>query len=400
MSQKKVLILGGSTWQLGIIQRALDLGLKTLVADISESAPGRQLAHEFIQIDTNDKVQLAAIARNKGVDAVIAEQMDRVVPVAAYINQRLGLHGILPEIALRFTNKHVMRNCLAGTDIPMPKYSEIDSLDDARACIEQWGGYPVVLKPKNLNASLGVFKVDNLKDLHKFYGQTKSITGNEKILLEEFIDGVEITVEGFSANGKCQVLAVSEKEHYPHNECVASRLAYPPRFSKEVIDRIVKNGEKVVETLGLQDGISHAEYRVKDGIPFLVEVNARGGGNMIAPMIVPHVSGVDVYKMWIGALLGEEINLPDLMHRSAVLEFFQFDPGKVKAIHGVDLVKEQGLAQDILLNFKPGDVIEKAQDDRTRAGYFIVLGETRDDTDYRSLKIKEMVKLEYDKVPV
>src|SRR5205085_4126467 len=94
-------------------------------------------------------------------------------------------------------------------------------------------------------------------------------SGDAKILVEEFVDGTEVTVEGISIAGECYVLAISEKTHYDDNPCVARRLAYPPRFDREVTTRIAEIAKKVVTSLGLQDGISHGEYRVRDGIPHL-----------------------------------------------------------------------------------------------------------------------------------
>jgi biotin carboxylase len=394
--KKKALVLGGSAWQLEIIRRAKDFDLHVLVADISAEAPGRAIAHEFIEIDTNNKEELAKIACEKKVDIVIAEQSDRVVPIAAYINHELGLRGMIPEIANRFTNKYSMRNYLANTDIPMPAYEEIETITDARSFISKQG-YPVVIKPKSSQASLGVHKISNPNELQMYFNETKGISTDGKILIEEFVDGVEITVEGFSLDGKCHVLAISEKEHYPHNDCVASRLAYPPRFSEKAIENIKMIDAKVVETLGLVDGISHAEYRMRGDVPMLIEVGARGGGNRIASMIVPHVSGVDMYEMLIRTLLGEKnLSIHHTLWRSAILEFFHFRPGKVKAIHGVEEIQNEGLAQDFVLSFKVGDILQSAADDRHRPGYFIILGESRDETDFRSERIKELIRLEYE----
>jgi biotin carboxylase len=389
------LVLGGSLWQVDVIQRASQLGLQTIVADISSEAPGRSEADLFIQIDTNDKEVLLRIARENKVDIVIAEQTDRVVPIAAFINEKMGLNGIRLETARKFTDKYAMRNALVHSGVQMPRYSEISTLGQAEQCANNWG-YPIVLKPKSSQASLGVFKIDDVQGLQRSFSETMKYSKDSKILVEEFIDGTEITVEGFSLEGKCYVLAISEKEHYPFNKCVARRLTYPPKFPVQVIKKIKDTAEKVVDTLGLWDGISHAEYRVRDGMPYLVEVAARGGGNRIASLIVPHISGVDIYELLIRRLLGQTVTMPNQSHRSANLEFLDFKPGKVKAIHGVEQVKEEGLAQDIMLSFKPGETIRNPTDDRTRLGYFIVLGENREEVDAKSSRVKELVYVDYE----
>jgi biotin carboxylase len=294
-----------------------------------------------------------------------------------------------------FTDKYEMREALAGTAVAMPKYAEVSTVGEAEAATRQWG-YPLVLKPKNSQASLGVFKVADERELRDHFATSMNESRDGKILVEEFIDGTEVTVEGFSVGGKCYVLAISEKAHYDFNPCVARRLAYPPRFNPEIIARIKETAENVVDSLGLQDGISHAEYRVRDGIPHLVEVAARGGGNRIASVIIEHVSGVDVYAMLIRRLLGQPVEMPARSSRAANLEFLHFRSGKVKAISGIAEVRASNLVSHIELDFGTGDTIEPPRDDKGRHGYFISLGETRDEIDEKAARVKEMVRVEYE----
>jgi biotin carboxylase len=338
---------------------------------------------------------MTEIARARGVRLVVAEQTDRVVPVAAYINERLDLPGIRPATARVFTDKYAMRNALAGSGVMMPRYREVSDLDEAREAA-RFCRYPVVLKPKRSQSSFGVFKVDDEPELVEKFDESMRQSHDERILVEEFVAGTEVTVEGFSLRGECFVLAISEKEHYAHNACVARRLAYPPRFDARLIESITETDEEVVNTLGLQDGISHAEYRVRDGVPYLVEVAARGGGNRIASVIVEHVSGVDVYGLLIRRLLGRDVQMPPRLSRAANLEFLHFRPGRVKAIHGLEEVVAAGLVSEIELHFVAGDVIRPPVDDKSRLGYFISLGETRDEIDEKALRVKECLRLEYE----
>src|SRR5258706_9738075 len=160
----RALIIGGSRWQLDLIKRASALGLFTLVADISAEAPGRNLADEFVQIDTNDGVGLLEIVRQKPINVVLADQSDRIVPVAAFLNEQLGLNGIRPNTARVFTDKYAMREALAGRGVAMPKYAEASTVAEVTVAAREWG-YPIILKPKNSQASLGVFKVDGEREL-------------------------------------------------------------------------------------------------------------------------------------------------------------------------------------------------------------------------------------------
>jgi carbamoyl-phosphate synthase large subunit len=189
------------------------------------------------------------------------------------------------------------------------------------------------------------------------------------------------------------VLAISEKEHYDFNPCVARRLAYPPRFPAPLLARIREVADEVVRVLGLRDGLTHAEYRIVDGEPYLIEVAARGGGTRIAPFIVPWISGVDVYGLWLDSLEGKTVQLPKPLQRAAALEFFSFQPGRVKAVHGLEAAS--AFAADIGLAFAQGDTLKRPEDDTSRLGHFIVLGETRDDVDQGCARVRELVTVEY-----
>ena len=352
----KALCLGGSKWQTDLIRRAGELGLETLVVDIDPGCPGAALADTFVAVDTNDVAVLIEIARSAGVHLVLADQSDRVVMVAAQINVALDLPGLRPEVAVRFTDKREMRAALLGK-VPMPAFEEISDAREATAFAER-EGYPIVLKPKRAQSSIGVFKVDDASSLEECFPLTRKASQDGRILVERFVAGPEVTVEAFSLEGRCHVLATSEKEHYPFNDCLARRLSYPPRLEDETIATISEIAAMAVESLALQDGISHAEYRVAEGVPYLVEVAARGGGSRIASRVVPHVSGIDIYELLIRRLQGDTVELPDPLQRAAALEFFDFAPGAVRTVDGLDEALEEHLAEELHLAFGPGNSIQ------------------------------------------
>jgi biotin carboxylase len=394
MSRPSVLFLGGSRWQADFIGRAASLGVRALVADISGDAPGRAKADRFVQMDTSDREALLALARREGVRAVIAEQSDRVVPVAGFLNEQLGLPGIDLATAHRFTDKLAQRRALEGSGIAMPRYAEVRSVAAAAEHAARWG-YPVVIKPKSAQASLGVFKIADAAMLALRFPDALAHAADGALLVEEFVDGLEVTVEAFSIDGRCHVLAVSEKAHYADNPCVACRLAYPPRLAAAVHERLRADAARAVEALGLRQGISHAEYRLRDGVPHLVEAAARGGGNRIASVIVPHVSGVDVYALLMDAVLGRPVSMPRIAARAAVLEFFDFPAGQVMEIEGVEAARREARPYELSLDVASGQSIRAAADDRTRPGFFIVLADERDDADARSARIRDLVRPRY-----
>jgi biotin carboxylase len=390
--KKVALCLGGSLWQLDLIRAVQARGYRALVADRSPDCPGHEIADVYCQVDTDDVSALLQVARQHSVRLVLAEQTDRVVPVAAELIERLGLPGMHLDVARRFTDKLVMRQSLVASNVPMPAFQEVTRLEQVLRFVAE-NHYPIILKPRRSQSSIGVFKAHNDSQLRAAFPHTIAKSSGTSILVEEFIEGTEITVEGLCINRVHEVLAVSEKEHYDFNPCVARRLAYPPRFSAPLLSRIRQIANEVVHALGLRDGLTHAEYRINNGEPYLIEVAARGGGTRIAPIIVPWVSGVNVYDIWLRRLEGDTVQLPHILERAAALEFFSFAPGHVNRINGVESASK--LTADIRLAFSQGSTIMRPEDDSSRLGHFIVLGATRDEVDKTCATVRDLVSVEY-----
>jgi biotin carboxylase len=389
----KILSLGGGNWQIGLLETIRQLGHEVCVVDIDPNCRGSSFADHFFQADTSNYEVVSEIARKNAIDLVIAEQTDRFVPVAAYVNETLGLPGISIDVARRFTDKLEMRRCLDGV-IDMPAYAEVNSLQAALQ-FANIIGYPLIIKPKNAQSSFGVFKIDDASQLQLRFAESLLFSKDGKLLVEVFVDGPEITVEALSIDGRCHILAISEKEHYALNPCVARRLSYPPRFTEKRIERICASAVQVVQTLGLCDGLSHAEYRMQGDTPYLVEVAARGGGSKIASKILPHITQFNVYELLLRRLCGDTIvTVPTPSGKAGVLMFLDFEAGHVKRINGLMRIEEEGLAQEIVLNFSEGDVIRRPKNDTQRLGYAIVLGEDRDDVDARCRRIQDLLEVE------
>jgi biotin carboxylase len=392
--KNKILVLGGGLWQLAIIMKAKEMGFYTIVADISSDAPAKVIADEFLCVDTNDKNKLVDYARRKEIKIVIGEQTDRVVPVAAHINDELHLKGIDGRTAAKFTDKYLMREALRNNGIVMPFYHLVSHINSAMEIAEELG-YPLIIKPRSSQSSFGVFKVGSTDDLKSHFDQTLKYSKDETLLIEEFIRGTEVTVEGISIDGVAYPLAISEKEHFSFNDCVAKKLIYPPSFNDTDIRTIQDYIKKIVETLGLVDGIFHAELKFVNHKPYLIEVAARGGGHKIASVIVPHVSGTDMYKCLLKKLNNHKVVIKFTPQKAAILGFFDFKPGKVKAIHGLDILENHPNVHEIKLKFKTGDEIKRASNDTDRIGYYLLLGKNREEVISLDSFINSTIRIEY-----
>ena len=188
--------------------------------------------------------------------------------------------------------------------------------------------------------------------------------------------------------------AISEKEHYAHNPNIANRLLFTQKNDRFDYEKLKKLNEDMVIAMQLPFGLTHAEYKYKNGEFYLIEIAARGGGTKISSDIVPLVSGINSNEIYLDILTGgkgEVVREP--YHECAVLGFFDFKPGKVISIKGVDEAKKQLGVHDIGLEIKVGDILGQAQDDRSRCGYYILWGDSVEELNQREKLLKETVEV-------
>jgi biotin carboxylase len=387
-------VLGGGLWQLPTIRLAKEMGYRVLVTDVYPQRPGYALADLHEVVDIRDAEGTLAVARRHRIDGIVCDTTDVGVPTAAYVAERLGLPGLGVDVARRFTSKYEMRQRTTMAGLQRTRFVLVRSERELEAAARHVG-YPLVVKPIDNQSSRGVHKVEAPHRLRECFEAARRQTRAAGVLLEEFLPGREVTVEGLCLDGRYHTLAISDKEHYAHRPEVACRLTYPPAFPDEVTARIRRMNEDVVRALRLRNGITHAEYMVDGGRVALVEIAARGGGSLIHSHIVPHVSGIDAPRLYLRFLLGEPPELPaEPRHRAANLEFFDFPAGRVQAIHGIEEAKRLPGVAELLLEFRPGDVLKPPDDDRARPGLMVVLGETRSEVLATSARVRELVRVE------
>lgn len=250
--------------------------------------------------DTLDAEQMIRAARELDgrdpIDGVLCWDEARIV-AASKVAEALGLPGGDPQMVLRCRDKHLTRELLAEAGVPQPRSVLVDSVEQA-ATVAAEIGYPVVLKPRGVAASLGVVLVTDeaqLRDQFDFAHDTTApgaITGDAIVLVEEYADGPEISVDCAVYHGEVLPICLAHKE-----------IGYPPYF--EEVGHLVDGAdpqladpafqqllEQAHQALGFTDGITHSEFRLTPSGPKLIEVNARLGGDLI-PYLGLRATGID-----------------------------------------------------------------------------------------------------------
>jgi hypothetical protein len=130
----------------------------------------------------------------------------------------------------------------------------------------------------------------------------------------------------------------------------------------------------------------------------LVEIACRGGGTRISSDITSWVSGQNVYEMFYENLCGRKTDVisMEILEKNAILYFFEFPEGKVKAIYGLDEARNVKGVFKLSISFKVGDILLPATEDRSRQGFLILFSESKDDLDQSLKEVIKKVKVEYE----
>lgn len=248
-------------------------------------------------VDADGLVAAArAVAERNPVAGVLTWDEARVLQ-AAKVAGALGLPGGDPDMILRCRDKHLTREALARAGVPQPGSVLVDSLDEALAVAGKWG-YPVVLKPRALAASLGVVRVDSPEQMAAQFAFARDTTVpgaweyDSVVLVEEYLPDPEISVDAAVHRGRVYPMFVARKDigYLPYFEEVGHVVdAKDPLLADAEVMRVVQDTHTA---LGFADGMTHTELKLTPAGPKVIEVNARLGGDLI-PYLGLRATGID-----------------------------------------------------------------------------------------------------------
>lgn len=338
-----------------------------------------------------------ALAERHTLAGVMTWTEWHLVPVARLARQ-LGLPTTAPEALQGCRNKHTSRSLFARHGVPSAASAGVRTEHEAQAAALRIG-FPVVLKPAAHAASMGVVRVDTADQLPAAYAVAARTAGqgveSTQVLVEEYLDGPELSVECVTHQGQNTVVAVTRKTVgcAPYFEELAHVVDAGDPLRAVVAPVVVA----ALDALGVTDGVSHVELRLVDGRPRLIEVNARIAGDMISHLV--HLAtGVDLARAAADIACGRTPDLTPTRHQAAAIRFiYPAYSGALttcrlrEPVAGVERVRFQRRAGDQLVLPQDGGDLFTA-----RIGYLITTGPTatiaqaRAQEAYRHLDVRVM----------
>lgn len=375
---KRLLVIAAGILQVPVIKKARELGYCVIASDGNPDAMGLQYADKAVVANITSEEEMLAIARKEKIDGVIHPCSEVSMNVMGRINDEMGLHGISRETALRATNKHLMREAFEAYGAPSPKSYCTDSAEEGYKLFLSIGG-KAILKPSRNSGSRGIAEVEPGLSFVAFallFERSKGESRDASVMIEQFVEGPEFSVEIIVWDGKVNVLQVTDKKTTEAPYFVELGHSQPSRFPVEVVAAVRDAAVKGVEALRLNDCAAHAEVKVQDGKPYIMEIGARLGGDFISTELTHLSTGIDMVGAAIDVAMGVEPCLqPVAEPKGVAIRYFTPAPGVVRKIENEELLQRQDV-YDAEIYVKPGDEVREVKSSLDRSGHVIVTAST------------------------
>lgn len=317
---KKIAIIGASYLQLPLVEKAKALGIETHCFAWAKGAVCKDICDYFYDISTLEKELILAKCSEINIDGIMTIASDIAVPTVCFVAEKMNLVGNNYDISVITTDKFLMRNAFINAGICSPKYQLIKNKTDIKH-IEHLA-FPLIVKPTDRSGSRGVQKVNNKSELQEAIENALTESFSGQAIVEEFIEGVEVSVESISWKGAHYVLAITDKITSGEPDFVELQHHQPSCIEQLIQEKIQENTIRALDSLVHQYGASHAEFKIdNNGTVYIIEVGARMGGDFIGSDLVFLSTGYDYLKACIDISLNE-FQKPELKNHNYAGVYF------------------------------------------------------------------------------
>jgi len=394
-------LLGASADQLFIIRTARQMGLQTLVVDMNPDSPGFAEADEHAVISTRDVDALKSfvdeyLAIVGNIDGVTVMGSD-IPHVVCAVAEHLGTPHIPMEAAKLSTHKYLMKDCFNRHGIPIPWYSMLESASHLKQIVAE-RGFPLIIKPVDRSGARGVFYLNSGCELDELYRQSQKLSYTEEVMVEEFLEGLQISTETIMYKGKAYTPGFADRNYEKMKEYAPNIIEngawVPTCLSNREREQVEDLVRRAALALGVENGVVKGDVVVTGEGPKMIEMATRLSGGDFSESLIPLGCGVNIVEAAINIALGQEPDLDKLepkFHKGVVNRYFFPPPGRLLSIEGEEKVRRQPWVKKLEFWYKPGDLVPEVKSHADRFGVFIATGETRQEAEERAEEVYKTI---------
>ncbi len=369
---QKLAVIGASYLQKPLVLKAREMGFETHVFAWEDGAVCKEVADHFYPVSITEVDEICDICQRIKPQGIVSIGSDLATVTVNRVAEKLGLIGNSLECTEVTTNKFMMRERLKDSSIPCPKYwlagkngSDLDVKPK---------DFPLIVKPVDRSGSRGVSLVRDESELVEAIQAARERSFSAQVIIEQFIEGRELSVESISWQGRHYILQFTDKETTGAPHYIEKTHHQPAELSVSQKESLARLTRKSLDCLGVQNGASHSEFKIMEsGEMYLIEVGARMGGDCIGSDLVRLSTGYDFVRGVIEVAVGsfEEPVLSQPAHAGIHYVFPQ--PGTLREV--LFASSPQVVHHEVLAEV--GDAIAPISDSSQRPAYYIYQGKQR-----------------------
>ncbi len=389
---KYLAILGGNDLAIPAVKRLVSLGYKLLIVDGNSQCAAKNYADVFLHCDFSDVGSTESHLSEFELDGIISLN-DFGVASAAHIARQRGLPGLSEFSQGCVTSKIQMKRVWLDNQVHTAQatFSTVKLILDGQ--FPDWDIWPCIVKPDfSGGGSRGVFYADDWLSVQEKLSEVKNQYLNGGIVIEEFIQGSEHTIEVIVYNGTPQVLSISDKENYSKNYTVVQTLYFPGPIGNRNKVQISQAIHDACRAMEFYNGAFHFEVILRGKKIYLLEVGGRPGGGLNFHPICELSTGFNYPEILAFILTGKEVTLKKGKTNHLVWRYFETGTGVLNKVEGFDEVSKQLDVVDAKLYETIGKKRSTLEDDLKRPGYILVRGENHSKVSARAIQLTKSVK--------
>ena len=362
--KKKLAIIGASYLQQPLVEKCKELGIYSICFAWEEGAVCKDLCDKFYPISTVDKDAVLKACQEEKIDGITTIASDVATLTVCYVAEKMRLVGNPDKFSQTATNKYLMRQCFIEHNVPSPKFCLTDGQTPE---IVTTFNYPIIVKPTDRSGSRGVEKVLKREDLQKAIERACHESFQQKAVIEEFVEGREISVESISFQGKHYVLQITDKVTTEAPFFVELEHHQPSSLPEEIKTKVKKIVLNALNALHIQYGASHSELKItKEGDIRVIEIGARMGGDFIGSDLVKLSTGYDFLKGVIDVAFGK-FTEPIITENNYSGVFFLCEETK----NILPIIENSNNYPEIVRAEVTDPILRRIEQSADRSGYFI-----------------------------
>ncbi|MBQ3596285.1 MAG: ATP-grasp domain-containing protein [Clostridia bacterium] len=377
---KKALVLCGGVPQIELLKQLKERGITSVLCDMNEKVEARKHADIFYPVSTLDVEKVTQVAIKEKVDFLITVCADQVLEVVAEISEKLSLPCYIDyQTAKNVSDKELMKDIFVKNGVPTSQHVVMKELSlDKISHLT----YPLIVKPVDSYSSMGVKKIEKEEDLQPAFDEAIRISRSKTALVEEFVEGEEVTVDVYVEEGVANVLTMSNSAKIKgNNKFVINRTINPALISTELEGEITQIAQKIADAFNLKNTPMLVQL-ITDGKRISVlEFCARTGGG-IKFRLIKKISGFDVVKAVLDLTLGEKPHYDKESRppkQYLINEFIYCNSGTFDHIEGFEELKQEGVITEYYQLKQKGHEFKTISASGDRAACFTVEAKTQEE---------------------